>query len=131
MPRNARTVGGKDAARAILQELTKYTADVREELAQELEAASKDIKAEIVRTARRRTTRYAKGWRIKRWSMGSSLGHTVHNATMPGLPHLLEHGHAKRGGGRVEGDNAISRASEPRLEEMEQNFIGIIEGRGR
>ena len=46
--------------------------------------------------------KYARGWTST--SEGGRLGTTVtiHNRT-PGLPHLLENGHAKRGGGRVSG----------------------------
>lgn len=128
--RNAQTVGGKDAGRAILEALNKYNADVREALAAELERAAKDMRKEIKATARRRSGRYAKGWAIKRWSRGYALGRTIYNQKVPGLPHLLEHGHAKRGGGRVAGDHAISRAVEPRLEEMEANMIRILEKGG-
>lgn len=47
--------------------------------------------------------KYAAGWSQKVEEDG--LGHktTLYNKRLPGLPHLLEHGHAKRGGGRTAG----------------------------
>ena len=43
-----------------------------------------------------KTGDYAKGWRMKK----TSKGYIVHNKTDYQLTHLLEHGHARKGGGR-------------------------------
>ena len=48
---------------------------------------------------------------------------TLYNAKVPGLPHLLEHGHAKRGGGRVSGRVHIA----PVEEELEKAFTQELE----
>jgi hypothetical protein len=47
--------------------------------------------------------KYASGWKstVEETRMGSTA--TLHNAKVPGLPHLLEFGHALRGGGRAPG----------------------------
>ena len=49
------------------------------------------------------TGEYAKGWRSKLELKRMHPRAILYNAKLPGLPHLLEHGHAKRGGGRVAG----------------------------
>ncbi len=48
---------------------------------------------------------YAKSWTVEKGAKKHrqiKASATIYS-TMPGLPHLLENGHAKRGGGRVEG----------------------------
>ena len=47
--------------------------------------------------------KYSKGWTSTVETGRLSAQGTVYNAKLPGLPHLLENGHAKRGGGRVPG----------------------------
>lgn len=49
------------------------------------------------------TGKYAKGWRVftKKTRFGQS--EILANVSQPSLTHLLEFGHAKRGGGRVPG----------------------------
>ena len=51
--------------------------------------------------------KYAKGWKATtdKTRLGTTV--TLHNTT-PGLPHLLEHGHANRGGGRTPGRTHIA-----------------------
>ena len=44
---------------------------------------------------------YKEGWAISEEKSKYKTGFTVYNNKKPGLAHLLEHGHAKRGGGRV------------------------------
>ena len=45
-------------------------------------------------------THYAEGWTSRFETGRLSAQGTIYNSKVPGLPHLLEHGHALRGGGR-------------------------------
>ena len=68
------------------------------------------------------TGEYAKSWKkqdvVKRYSAQAIL-YNDH----PGMPHLLEHGHAKRGGGRTEGRAHI----EPVEEMINDQFFRKVE----
>ena len=56
---------------------------------------------------------YAKSWTVKKTKETSnSLEVTVHSKNRYQLAHLLEHGHAKRGGGRVSARPHIAKAEE-------------------
>lgn len=69
--------------------------------------------------------KYWKSWRqkLKKESTGD-YSVTIYSQ-MPGLPHLLEHGHAKRGGGRVQGRVHIQPVEETLVEEYEK---GVLKG---
>ena len=45
--------------------------------------------------------KYAAGWKSQVETSRFNIEGTIYNAKLPGLPHLLEHGHALRGGGRT------------------------------
>ena len=64
--------------------------------------------------------KYAGGWRSvsERNRYGATV--TIYNGRLPGLPHLLEHGHAKRGGGRVDGRAHIEPVEEKLITEFEK-----------
>lgn len=68
--------------------------------------------------------KYSSGWTstVKETRFGSTA--TIYNNT-PGLPHLLENGHAKRGGGRVAGRTHIA----PVEEKLVQEFTKAVEGK--
>ncbi len=53
------------------------------------------------------TGKYASGWSYQTEKTRFGNVTTIYNKT-PGLPHLLENGHAKRGGGRVSGRTHIA-----------------------
>jgi len=63
---------------------------------------------------------YAKGWTSKFESKRLSSQGTIYNKDLPGLPHLLEHGHAMRGGGRVPGRAHIAPVEEKLIKEFEK-----------
>ena len=63
--------------------------------------------------------RYSKGWTstVEETRYGTTA--VIHNTT-PGLPHLLEKGHAKRNGGRVQGRVHIAPVEEKLVEEFKK-----------
>lgn len=70
----------------VQEKVTKATNDVTKEGVSLLKIKSPDL-----------TGDYRKGWARKK----DGTGYTIHNKTDYQLTHLLEHGHAKVGGGRV------------------------------
>ena len=78
------------------------------------------MKKEITAGAPERTGRYAKSWRTKTTKESSqSLEVTVYSPTRYMIAHLLEHGHAKRNGGRVAARVHIAPAEQDGIEELE------------
>lgn len=96
------TIDNMDAAiMDILNEYEEFTVQTVREATQKI--AKEGVKAlKSSSGAFGGSGKYARGWTST--SEGGRLDTTVtiHNRT-PGLPHLLENGHAKRGGGRVGG----------------------------
>ena len=103
-----------------LEEYAELTADV---LKKEIQEAGKIAKQQISQTAPRKTGRYAKSWAVKKISETSnSLEVTVHSKNRYMLTHLLENGHAKRGGGRVAAIPHIAPAEETAIQSLERNI---------
>lgn len=65
------------------------------------------------------TGKYASGWTSQVEGGRLNTKATIYNGKTPGLPHLLEFGHAKRGGGRVGGRTHIAP--------VEQEIIDTIQ----
>lgn len=77
-------------SRAIEEQILKDAKETTQELVQDLKKGNKPYED--------RTGDYSKGWRLKK---KGKKAYVAFNATDYQLTHLLEHGHAKRGGGRV------------------------------
>ena len=78
------------------------------------------VKKEISAKAPKKTGAYAKSWTAKKTKENShSLEMTVHSKNRYQLAHLLEKGHAKRGGGRVSGKPHIAPAEENGVQMLE------------
>ena len=85
--------------------------------------AANIVKKETQAGAPIRTSKYAKSWATKTTRENStSLEITVHSRNRYQLAHLLEHGHAKRGGGRVAARPHIAAAEEHGIEELEREI---------
>lgn len=96
-------------ALTIEQELRLYSRQVLEVVDREGERIGKEGAAKLREESPKRSGRYAKGWTLKvERTFGRPNQYIIHNKDRPWLAHLLEHGHAKRGGGRVQGQPHIA-----------------------
>lgn len=95
--------------------MDRYTAEVNGHVKEAVSAATKaGVKAVKSGAAAQfdGTGRYAEGWTSRLETGYFSAQGIIYNQDIPGLPHLLEHGHAKRGGGRVPGRVHIAPVAE-------------------
>lgn len=67
------------------------------------------------------TGEYASGWTMTKEGDRLNPSVVLHNVH-PGLPHLLEHGHAKRGGGRWKGVQHIKPVEEEVIRVFEEKL---------
>lgn len=84
--------------------------------------------AKVLRaTSPRRTGGYAAGWRVTKESNALIDTNIVHNAKKPGLPHLLERGHANKYGGRTAGKVHIKPVEQEMIQEYEEGVVKVAE----
>ncbi|MCH4007667.1 MAG: HK97 gp10 family phage protein [Eubacterium sp.] len=110
-------------ADAINKELKEYAKSTSESVKDAVKKTGKSVRKDISDAAPKRTGAYAKSWSVKTTKETStSLQVTVYSRNRYQLAHLLEHGHAKRGGGRVAARPHIAPAEE-RGEKQLENMI--------
>lgn len=81
------------------EQLVSNTADDVKKLVKEV---ADEVTEEIKKNAPVHTGKYRKSWKATKTKEGAlSAEYTVHSVGQYRLTHLLEHGHAKRGGGRT------------------------------
>ena len=118
-----KTIKPEQLAQEVMSGLEEYKDLAVDVLKKEIQEAGKTAKKQIEQTAPRRTGRYAKSWAVKKVSeTSSSLEVTVHSKNRYMLTHLLENGHAKRGGGRVAAIPHIAPAEETAILSLERNI---------
>ena len=96
------TVSIEQMADVIMEGLQEYADLATDDMKKAVKKAGNTVKTQINATAPKRTGKYAKSWKAKNTKETSTeLQVTVYSPTRYMLAHLLENGHAKRGGGRV------------------------------
>ena len=92
--------------------------------------AGQTVRKEIQAGAPVQTGRYVKSWRTKKTRESSTrLEVTVYSPSRYMLAHLLEHGHAKRNGGRTRAFPHIAPAEELGEKQLEADIIrGLSHG---
>ena len=109
-----------DMTDEIMKGLTEYAELADSAMKKAVRKTAKTVKEEISANAPKRTGRYAKSWATKKTKENShTLEMTVHSKDRYQIAHLLEHGHAKRNGGRV--------AARPHIEPAEQHGEELLE----
>ena len=110
---HSRSVLVDELADAIAQELANYGEVAADDVKEAVRKAGETVKKDINDSAPVRTGKYAKSWKTKITSEDSQgMIVTVYSPTRYMLAHLLEHGHAKRGGGRTRAIPHIAPAEE-------------------
>lgn len=112
----------EDLAAEVAEALAEYRQDVAENLKESVKDAAKAAVSELKKTSPKDTGDYAKGWRsTTAFESDSDIRVQVHNKTNYQLTHLLEDGHAKVGGGRVEGQPHIGPAADNAAKTLEKD----------
>ncbi len=115
-----------ELADAIMDALTNYSQDVTDKLKKEVKDAAKLCRDEIKKNAPKDTGAYAESWRAEvAYEDKEDIRVVIHSPKEYRLAHLLEYGHAKVGGGRVEGKPHI-RPAEKEAEKMLDKSVKII-----
>ena len=116
-------------ADAVAKELEEYKDLTTLEVKTAVKNAGNTVKKEISANAPVKTGRYAKSWRSKTTvETSTKLEVTVYSPSRYMLAHLLEHGHAKRGGGRVRAIPHIAPAEEAGEEKLVADIERAIRG---
>lgn len=116
---------------AIMEGLEEYKNLSTDAMKEAVEKTAKNVKKEIQGKAPARTGKYKKSWKVTKTDENAEkLVMTVHAGRYQ-LTHLLEHGHAKRGGGRVAAIPHIAPAEADGVKELEDEITDALEkGRG-
>ena len=102
-----------DLADVIMQELQAYSEEVTEQLKTEVRQVAKECVRDVKDNAPKSSGSYKKSWRMRQvYESTTDIRVVIHSAKEYRRTHLLERGHAKRGGGRVEGKPHIQPAEE-------------------
>lgn len=110
----------------ILQEYGKEITKEIPEITEKVGKAGVQAVRNSSRSSFKGTGKYAKGWdkQIEHKRLWSKC--TIYNKSLPGLPHLLEHGHANRGGGRTPGRIHIKPVEQKIVQKYEKEIIHAI-----
>ena len=122
-------VSVSELADAVMEGLVEYAELATEDMKAAVKKAGQTVRKEIQAGAPVKTGAYRKSWAVKTTRETSSFMEvTVHSRNRYQLTHLLEFGHAKRGGGRVSGKPHIAPAEEKGIRQLEEEIRKALEG---
>lgn len=111
----------------IIQEYADEIKDSASEIAKKLaKLGAKQINANAA-SMFGGTGKYARSWGVSAEKKRYGDSNVIHSS-IPGLPHLLENGHASRYGGRVSGRTHIAPVEEELVKKYQEEVIDVIQG---
>ena len=116
-----------DLQRDVNAILGAYSAEVTAAASDVIGQVAKEAAKKLRQTSPKRTGEYARGWtyKVEKGRISTSAEVYGKRQTYP-IAHLLEFGHAKRNGGRVEGIEHIKPVEEWAVKEAEDRIISRI-----
>ena len=112
-----------ELASTIVKGMTAYSELATEEVKKAVKKAGTSVKKDISANDPKNTGAYSKSWAVKNTKeTPTSLELTVYSKNRYQLAHLLEKGHAKRGGGREPARPHILPAEEKAVKELEEEI---------
>ena len=116
-----------DLTTQVQKVLKDYSEDITDSAKEVIPKVAKDAAKKLRSDSPKHTGKYAKGWTSKVEKSRLSVTATVHGKTGTyQLAHLLEHGHANRGGGRTRGIVHIAPVEEWAIKEVETKLNEAI-----
>jgi len=114
---------------AIMKELEEFASLASDDLKDAVRKTAKDVRTDIRDSAPVKTGKYKRSWSVKKVSeTADSINLVVHSRNRYQIAHLLEHGHAKRGGGRVAARPHIAPAENKGNAELEKLIKQKLKG---
>ncbi|WP_419877729.1 HK97 gp10 family phage protein [Brevibacillus centrosporus] len=117
-------------AAEITRVVREYTEDVSEAVEKKVDEVADKVLAEVTVSAPKRTGGYAKGFKVTKQDGGDKTRRVIWNKKDYRRVHLLEFGHAKRGGGRVKAYPHLRPAYDKHAEELTDDIKRIIQNGG-
>ena len=107
-------------ASVIMDGLKEYADLATDDLKAAVKKTGNEVRKQIQSTAPKASGKYSKSWSVKTTKESSNgMEVTVYSRNRYQLAHLLEFGHAKRGGGRVAARPHIAAAEQAGIESFE------------
>ena len=114
-------------AHAIMEGLQEYADLATEDMKAAVKKAGNKAKSDVQAGAPVMTGKYKKSWAVKTTKENANaMEVTVHSRNRYQLAHLLEFGHAKRGGGRTRAFPHIVPAEEAAAELLEREVEAAL-----
>ena len=111
----------------IVAALEEYTDEIAIKVDELVLKTGKELKSNIIADSPHETGGYKKSWRMK--VISEERGNkkiVVYNSKKANLTHLLEYGHAKKGGGRVNGIPHIKKNEQKYVNEFAKGVEEIL-----
>lgn len=125
----SQTVSIDEMSDVIMDELEKYAGLAADDLKDAVKETAASVRKDIQANAPVDTGKYKKSWSVKNVHEDSkSIDLVVHSRNRYQIAHLLEHGHAKRGGGRAPAKPHIASAEERGNKKLVQTIEQKLKG---
>ena len=109
--------------------LADYGWDTADEVKKEVKAVASQTIQRLKSTSPKKTGEYASGWTSTvAYEDKEDIRVNIHNRKKPHIAHLLENGHARINGGRVEGIPHIGPAEEEARRELYGKIKVVLRG---